>query len=511
MMPATAPHSRQCNSRRTGGRRPDGNGSDEDEWACTGFFSLSTAVSLSKHPRVLKRVGHAFTCDSFGIVTPLTKVRDTAGKEFLLPMKSVFNRLLVLGFLVLAVAGLSGRLNDLLPVDVPTSVTPSAAAAPPASGRVLEADNQDVNAAIQQVIQRSNDEQVQAIAAKDPSIMSDTVTSDHYAELVQINQDLLDAGIGTINLVKLEWGAIAVDGSTATATTFETWTTTFTDGTSDQSRDRNDYSLALDNGAWKITTNTHPGEAQAGGRPNPNVNTQPPPTLPFPGIPDNQNTSHNWSGYAATDGTYTSVSGTWTIPQFNGSDGSFGVDAAWVGIGGVRTRDLIQAGTQQTVSGNGSTQYEAWVEMLPRASRPVPLRVHAGDSITVDISEQSPDQWLIQFTNNTTGQTYQQTQQYTSSHSSAEWVEEAPSGGRGGVLPLSNFGNIDFSNGSAVRNGQTVTIASSNARAITMVGNDDTALAVPSKLTDDGGGFTVARTEAPATTAAPQRRSRRGN
>ena len=67
----------------------------------------------------------------------------------------------------------------------------------------------------------------------------------------------------------------------------------------------------------------------------------------------------------------------------------------------------------------------------------MPLRVHAGDSITVSITEQSPDQWLIDFSNNTTGQTYQQTQQYTSSHSSAEWVEEAPSGGRGGgVLPL---------------------------------------------------------------------------
>ena len=46
--------------------------------------------------------------------------------------------------------------------------------------------------------------------------------------------------------------------------------------------------------------------------------------------------------------------------------------------------------------------------------------------------------------NNTTGQTYDTTQTYTSSHSSAEWVEEAPSGGRGGVLPLDNFGTIQF-------------------------------------------------------------------
>jgi hypothetical protein len=411
---------------------------------------------------------------------------------------------------------LSGRLNELLPVDVPTPLTDSAA--PLAPVRVVAADNQDVSSAIQQVIQQSNDEQVQAIAARDPSIMADTVTTDHYAELVQINQDLLDAGIANIQLVKLEWGAIAVEGSTATATTYETWTTAFSDGSLDQSRERNDYSLVLDNGAWKIKTDAHPDQAQAGGRPapgsSPGANTQPPPTLPFPGVPDNQNTSHNWSGYAATGGTFTAVSGTWTVPQFNGTDSSFGIDAAWVGIGGVRSNDLIQAGTQQTVSGNGSTQYEAWVEMLPRASRAVPLRVHAGDSISVSIAEQSPDQWLIQFTNNTTGQTYQQTQQYTSSHSSAEWVEEAPSAGRGGVLPLSNFGNIEFSNGTTIKNGQTLTIAGANARAITMVGNNEVALAVPSKLSDDGGGFSVARTDAPATTAAPNgnpRRPRRGN
>jgi hypothetical protein len=193
------------------------------------------------------------------------------------------------------------------------------------------------------------------------------------------------------------------------------------------------------------------------------------------------------------------------VPQF-AADGPSGIDAAWVGIGGVRSRDLIQAGTQQTVSGSGRTQYEAWIEMLPRSSRPVPLQVHPGDSVTVDISEQSTDQWLIHFSNNTTGQTYDTTQTYTSSHSSAEWVEEAPSAGRGGVLPLDNFGTIQFSAGSAVKNGQTVNIADSGARAITMVGGNEQALAVPSALGSDGASFSVARTDAPASTAGSGRR-----
>ena len=427
--------------------------------------------------------------------------------------------LLVLGLLIALGASLSGHLDELVPKDLSAAATQTITAAAPATAaapvRVLDAADQDVNAAIQQVIQHSNDEQVQAISSRDSSLMADTVTSDHYQELVQINQDLLNNGVASINLVNLEWGAIAVDGSSATATTFETWRTTFTDGTTDQSRDRNDYALVLDNSQWKIKSDAHPDQQQPGiGA------STPPQTQPIP-FPDNRNTSHNWSGYAATGGTYTAVTGTWTVPQFN-ADSQPGVDAAWVGIGGVRSRDLIQAGTQQSVTGSGSTQYEAWIEMLPRASRPVPLSVHPGDSVTISISEQSADQWLIDFANNTTGQTYQTTQQYSSSHSSAEWVEEAPSGGRGGVLPLDNFGTIQFSGGSAVKDGQTLNIAEAGGRGITMVGNNNEALAVPSSLGQDGSSFSVARTEAPANVAGPgsrgggsqlfpSPRSRRGN
>ena len=82
--------------------------------------------------------------------------------------------------------------------------------------------------------------------------------------------------------------------------------------------------------------------------------------------------SRNWAGYAATRGSYTAVSGTWTVPQFAASSPA-GVDAIWVGIGGADSPDLIQAGTQQQTSGAGRTQYSAWIETLPQASRTVPL------------------------------------------------------------------------------------------------------------------------------------------
>jgi hypothetical protein len=203
------------------------------------------------------------------------------------------------------------------------------------------------------------------------------------------------------------------------------------------------------------------------------------------------NVSHNWSGYAASGGSYTAVTGTWTVPEPNAS-GGFGTGATWVGIGGVRSRDLIQAGTQETTDGSGTAHYGAWIETLPQPSQTVPFTVSPGDSVTISIAEQSTDQWLIAFKNHTTGQTYQTTVEYASSLSSAEWVEEAPSARRG-VLPLDDFGTVSFTDGSAVKNGKTVTIAGAGAKPITMADSGGAAIAVPSALTPDGHGFSVSR------------------
>ena len=51
--------------------------------------------------------------------------------------------------------------------------------------------------------------------------------------------------------------------------------------------------------------------------------------------------------------------------------------------------DLIQAGTQATVTGDGSVTYSAWTEILPDFSRTTPLQVTAGDTVTVTITEQT--------------------------------------------------------------------------------------------------------------------------
>jgi Peptidase A4 family len=208
--------------------------------------------------------------------------------------------------------------------------------------------------------------------------------------------------------------------------------------------------------------------------------------LPESAVPE----SRNWAGYTATGGTFTEVSGTWSVPQF-AADSPAGADAIWVGIGGVHGTDLIQAGTQETVTGRGTTQYQAWVETLPQASRPVPLSISAADSVTVSLQEQSSGNWLVSFMNNTTGKSYQVPITYASSRSSAEWIVEAPSARRGRVLPLDNFGSVGFTQSTTVRDGQTLTVAGAGGHPVTMVGQRSRPLARPSSLDEDGATFSV--------------------
>ncbi|HET6318532.1 MAG TPA: G1 family glutamic endopeptidase [Chloroflexota bacterium] len=339
--------------------------------------------------------------------------------------------------------------------------------------------------AIQDAITRGNAAQVQAITQHDPSIVGDVADGEYAQRLVRANASMLSNGISEIELVNIEWGPISVQGTSASAITFETWRTSYAAGPTEFARDRNVYTLALEGDAWRVIGNDHPdGRSQA----PPEIDIDPDPGLD---IPPGQGTSTNWAGYAARGGSFTSVSGTWTVPEI-ALDAPFGADAAWVGIGGLRTRDLIQAGTQQFVTGSGSVTYQAWVEKLPAAARPVPLTVLPGHTVSVSIDSQGNDEWLITLANVTTGQRLLRTEQYSSSHSSAEWVEEAPFARRR-VLPLTEFGSIEFTSASAVRDRVSLSIADLGARAISLIDNNRRALAVPSPLGADGASFTVNR------------------
>lgn len=205
--------------------------------------------------------------------------------------------------------------------------------------------------------------------------------------------------------------------------------------------------------------------------------------------------SRNWSGYISDTGNYTAITGTWTIPHVT-TNGHTATDATWVGIGGVTSNDLIQSGTQNVISPSGHVTTTAFYELLPDASIPITaLTVNPGDSVTVSINQQSANQWLIKFVDNTTNQSYQNTVTYSSSYSSAEWIEEAPSNGVH-VLPLDNFEPVQFSNGSTIQNNSQVSIAASNAHPVTMVNNAGQTLATPSPLQPNGESFSETRSSA---------------
>ena len=389
------------------------------------------------------------------------------------------------------------------PPQATATLRPVAAAALTPGATPL-ASSDPVVAAVHAVIQKADQEQADAFTKSDPTIMKDTATSSYYNQLVQTNSDMASNGVAAIALVGIDWGQVALTNSTtARASDFETWQTTYSDGSSDQARELNTYVLVQQQGTWLIQSNDHPNStpstngASPASRPPASVAPGSPTAAPTTAVPpaSGASSSGNWAGYAASSGNFTAVTGTWIVPQVM-SAGSFGTDATWVGIGGTNTRDLIQAGTEETTDGSGNVQWDGWIETLPKASQPVEFAVHPGDSVTVSITQHgAPNQWLIQMKNNTTTETYQTTVQYQSTLSSAEWIEEAPSGGgRGGrVLPLDNFGTVRFSGGTAVQNSKTVTIAQSGAQPITLSDPNGNPLVIPSVLSADGQGFTVTR------------------
>jgi hypothetical protein len=145
--------------------------------------------------------------------------------------------------------------------------------------------------------------------------------------------------------------------------------------------------------------------------------------------------------------------------------------------------------------------------MVPESSRPVPLSVTAGDSVTVTLTQSGASDWSIAMKNNTTGERYTTTVRYVSSNSSAEWVQEAPSVGRG-VVPLDNFGAVAFTAASAVRDGTRMDLRALDAHAITMINGARQPLATPSVIGADGTSFSVTRTQNQSTSAGGQRRRR---
>jgi hypothetical protein len=219
------------------------------------------------------------------------------------------------------------------------------------------------------------------------------------------------------------------------------------------------------------------------------------------------NKSNNWSGY--NQGTleqgnklFNEVAGDWTVPTAtNHKAGEAEFSSTWVGIGGgcidasCTTTDstLIQAGTEQDVSAQGVASYSAWWELIPATSVTIStVGVKAGDHVHVDIGEvvANSNVWTITLKNVTSGQTFTMTTPYSSTHATAEWIEETPvvvgtSGTGVGPLPNLSTVNIDLAKANNVPAGLK---ASEELQLIDSSGNP---LSTPSAPDSDTDGFNV--------------------
>jgi Peptidase A4 family len=204
--------------------------------------------------------------------------------------------------------------------------------------------------------------------------------------------------------------------------------------------------------------------------------------------------STNWSGYAAYQSgtTLTDAKATWVQPSVTCPKRGTQYASFWVGLDGYNSNSVEQIGTDSDCS-RGSGRYYAWFEMYPAAPVNLAMAIRPGDTIAADVSA-SGSTFTLTINNLTTGATFS-TQQTSSSaaRTSAEWVAEAPSSCfiTCSVLPLANFGTVNFNGSFTTGNGHTGSIsdASWTRDSITMVTNSGTVKASPSALSPDGTSF----------------------
>ncbi len=201
-----------------------------------------------------------------------------------------------------------------------------------------------------------------------------------------------------------------------------------------------------------------------------------------------QATSTNWSGYAVTgaNGAFRSVSANWTQPKAtcSGSRRSAQYAAFWVGLDGYSSDSVEQTGTDSDCNGK-TPDYYGWYEMYPANPVYYTNTVKPGDSISASVTFSGTDTYTLVLKDNTQGWT--QTQAINESgfdRSSAEVITEAPCcTNSGGILPLANFGTINY--GSSTANGTP--LGTQGPTSIVMVNNSGADKDSTSSINSSGG------------------------
>jgi hypothetical protein len=214
--------------------------------------------------------------------------------------------------------------------------------------------------------------------------------------------------------------------------------------------------------------------------------------------------STNWSGYAVEGTSFTKALGSWTVPSVNCSKTPNTYSSFWVGIDGWTSTTVEQTGTDSDCDGR-TPSYYAWYEFYPAGSVLVSsVPVSPGNHMSASVTYNSGSSFTVTITNESTGKSFSKTGTVSGAkRNSAEWIAEAPCCTRaGGILPLADFGTVDFGQdytGISDTNDATdssvsgaISAFGSNVFESIMVnGSTGADEAVPSGLSSDGTSFTV--------------------
>ncbi|WP_333887028.1 G1 family glutamic endopeptidase [Clostridium sp.] len=215
-------------------------------------------------------------------------------------------------------------------------------------------------------------------------------------------------------------------------------------------------------------------------------------------LPDNTETSSNWAGYIVTPASegegYTSISGSWTVPNISSTNEN-AVAAQWIGLGGVDSSDLLQMGTMEQLE-NGQPVAVVFWEQLPDVAQNI-MTIPINSTISVNIYNSSGSTWNLTFTATTpSGEVKTKTISTTLDSSyaegigtSAEWISEDPSDVYGNLVPLANTDIVKYE--SAKVNGNSLSDSSNTIRPVAMESSSGNIVIYPSSLGSDGESFTA--------------------
>ena len=222
-----------------------------------------------------------------------------------------------------------------------------------------------------------------------------------------------------------------------------------------------------------------------------------------------QNTlySTNWSGYVALAGsgqTFTSVSGSWTVPTITGPSTGNAYSSVWVGIDGFGSSTVEQIGTAGDIS-NGTPSYYAWFEFYPGPGYLIGgLTITPGDQMSAlvryDGKSGTNYNYYLLLADFTSGYYADGEIPITTNaaRTSAEWIAEAPTVGTQ-QSSLADFGSITFTaDTAAINNGSDLAISVLTHTSIDMVAGGS-IIAHTSALGATGDSFAITVVPEPAT------------